>query len=126
MPPLVTSNDADASSDATAFGAILTLHDVDELARILSSVGLSAQVRESAHYSGGVYVRLVAGDVMVSLERATPTEVLLRGDAPTTPALAGTCERVSGALRDAGIAHTLEVYDGDDELWRTMNWSPGS
>ena len=97
-------------------GTLQTQLTPDELAAQFTAFGLAAELRESQHYSTGVYVRLRHADAHIALESVGPDEYILRADADSHPVLIAVCDRLSRHFLAAGIPYRLEIYDEGDEL----------
>lgn len=103
--------------DAVMSGTVMTDLPRHALAEALRRAGIPAQVRQSSHYADGEYVR-AGGEsgVYCSLERASPSEYLVRGDAEGVEALETYARALSAALAGLGVRHRLELYDEEGAL----------
>lgn len=106
------------SNDNYMCGHLLTSLGLSELAGVLAETGGPAEVRESSHYVGGLYVRASSGseNVTCSFERVSDQEYIARGDAVSFAALAQFAAALSRILAGASVKHRLEIYDGEDVL----------
>lgn len=105
----------DDRSQALLFGQALTNLLPNELAHALRRAGLDARYRESAHRSGGAYVRVDGpGGADCSLERGEPGEYLVHDAGGGREALEALARALSAALAGLGVRHRLELYDDGD------------
>jgi hypothetical protein len=95
--------------------------DLAVLTKRLCRQSLHAEVRESAHYTGGRYVSVVLGDARLSFECVSEAEYLITGDADDPTSLIEVASETSARLSEAELRHRIEVYDGD-ELDHYYHW----
>ena len=87
-----------------------------DLAVELAVAGLEVTTRDSAHYTGGRYLRVELAGVHTSLERISDQEYLCRADGESLEAVSAACRRLSAILGRLRIPHRLELYGNDDIL----------
>lgn len=82
----------------------------------LAVAGLEVTTRDSAHYTGGSYLKVELAGVHATLERISDGEYLCRADGESLAQVSAGCRRLSGTLARLGIAHRFELYGDDDIL----------
>jgi hypothetical protein len=72
---------------------------------------------------GGNYVKVRAGDALITFEQTSESKYLIRGEAPVLGSLEELCFQVSQVLQRNGVKHRLEVYNGANQLACTFTTS---
>jgi hypothetical protein len=111
----------DDPHDSLMAGQIRADIALDALAARLKSSHVDAEIRESAHFEGGRYIRIEDEETYCSVERTAAGEFIVRGDAGSVEQLRAAALRLSAALTDLGLTHRLEVYDSQDQLAHHLN-----
>jgi hypothetical protein len=97
---------------STLSGRIAGSPSLNALSAALLAAALPAELRESAQFTGGSYLRLDAGNATASFER-DGTEISIRADARSAGALLVLAQSLDRALSEAKLRHRLELYSGN-------------
>lgn len=106
-----------------AAGTVQSRESIQDFAATLSEAGLTASLRESSHFLGGIYVSIRGGETRFTVERIDPESYYLRGEGEDQDELTSLCEQVSRALASKRIAHSIELYDHEDHLQREYKFA---
>ncbi len=98
------------------FGTLAATWPIAEFSTLISTHGLRFELRDSSHYQGGQYLRLLDSRTHLTVERTSQNECLIRADAESLDEVAPLLRRFSGALSALRVAHRLELYGDDDKL----------
>jgi hypothetical protein len=104
------------SKEYFAAGTAQSGDSIQDLAATLGEAGLTASLRESSHFLGGVYVSIRSGEARMTAEKINPETYHLLGDGDGPEDLTSLCGQVSRALASKRIAHSIELYDHEDQL----------
>jgi hypothetical protein len=108
------------------YGHIVSAEDPAALCERLKAAGLPAACRKSVHYSGGRYVNVETDRARLTLERVTPKEYLVGGDADSLEDFHDAGKALSEELTRLAVRHRLEIYDGDRLVaYFDHEWSAG-
>ncbi len=106
---------------SSLYGQALTRRPVIDLSSQLAMGGLSAQVRESSHYTGGIYIRVYDGEDF-TFERISGDEYLIRGFEPAIDKLLEVAMLVSSRMTTLQIRHSMEIYTLEDTLAHYLHY----
>jgi hypothetical protein len=95
---------------------VISTLDPYALLTVMRKEGIKAEVRQSAHYEGGNYLGVDAGDASLTFERTTQEEFLIQGDSETLLSLTTLARAISEVLQRAGLKHRFEVYLPGNQL----------
>lgn len=105
-------------------GQILTDWSLEELASELAAAFDRCEVRDSAHFTLGRYIRIDwDSEVMLTFEKVLDGEFLVGGEADDGADLLKAAKFLTEVLFRLKLSHRMEVYEGDELIEETVfNW----